>query len=226
MSTIQRALALPITDLNRKLNRNGSIIFISKKQKKNEGELPKYYVTGGHEAIIPPLLHEYVQMERNRRMAYKHGRYSGVHPFLGRIVCENCGAAYRYSSWHSTTYNDQVWECSSRWRGQKCGNCHIYDEQFQILLRQVMATAVAQKPYVPSAIRKILQELPGMTDNRYERITEALHRLPNKIQFSQSDAIIAIKTIHIGRQRTMKVTFLDDTEITIDIPPFSPRRSQ
>lgn len=183
-------------------------------------------MTGGHEAIIPPLLHEYVQMERNRRMTYKHGRYSGVHPFLGRIVCENCGAAYRYSSWHSTTYNDRVWECSSRWRGQKCGNCHIYDEQFQILLRQVMATTVAQKPYVPSAIRKILQELPGMTDNRYERITEALHRLPNKIQFSQSDAIIAIKTIHIGRQRTMKVTFLDDTEIIIDIPPFSPRRSQ
>ena len=208
------------------IQKHYTVDFISKKQKKNEGELPKYYVTGGHEAIIPPLLHEYVQMERNRRMTYKHGRYSGVHPFLGRIVCENCGAAYRYSSWHSTTYNDRVWECSSRWRGQKCGNCHIYDEQFQILLRQVMATAVAQKPYVPSAIRKILQELPGMTDNRYERITEALHRLPNKIQFSQSDAIIAIKTIHIGRQRTMKVTFLDDTEIIIDIPPFSPRRSQ
>lgn len=208
------------------IQKHYTVDFISKKQKKNEGELPKYYVTGGHEAIIPPLLHEYVQTERNRRMAYKHGRYSGVHPFLGRIVCENCGAAYRYSSWHSTTYNDRVWECSSRWRGQKCVNCHIYDEQFQILLRQVMATAVAQKPYVPSAIRKILQELPGMTDNRYERITEALHRLPNKIQFSQSDAIIAIKTIHIGRQRTMKVTFLDDTEIIIDIPQFSPRRSQ
>ena len=208
------------------IQKHYTVDFISKKQKKNEGELPKYYVTGGHEAIIPPLLHEYVQMERNRRMAYKHGRYSGVHPLLGRIVCDNCGAAYRYSSWHSTTYNDRVWECSSRWRGQKCGNCHIYDEQFQILLRQVMATAMVQKPYVPSAIRKILQKLPGMTANRYERITEALHCLSNKIQFSQSDAIIAIKTIHIGRQRTMKVTFLDDTEIIIDIPPFSPRRSQ
>ena len=33
MSTIQRALALPITDLNRKLNRNGSIIFYIKKAK-------------------------------------------------------------------------------------------------------------------------------------------------------------------------------------------------
>lgn len=40
MSTIQRALALPITDLNRKMNRNGSIIFISKKQKKAMQDLP------------------------------------------------------------------------------------------------------------------------------------------------------------------------------------------
>lgn len=40
MSTIQRALALPITDLNRKMNRNGSIIFILKKQKKVMQDLP------------------------------------------------------------------------------------------------------------------------------------------------------------------------------------------
>ena len=58
-----------------------------------------------------------------------------------------------------------------------------------------MATAVAQKPYVPSAIRKILQELPGMTDNRYERITEALHRLPNKIRISQLKFLYPLKTL-------------------------------
>ena len=40
VSTIQRVLALPITDLNRKMNRNGSIIFISKKQKKAMQDLP------------------------------------------------------------------------------------------------------------------------------------------------------------------------------------------
>ena len=206
------------------IQKNFTVDFMSKKRKKNEGELPKYYVTGGHEAIIPPPLHEYIQVEMLRRLDYEHGRYSGVHPFLGRIICENCGAAYRYSSWHSTTYNDWVWECSSRWRGQKCGNHHIYATQFQTLLQQVMAMAISQRTDMLSELNWLIKELPNMTAERYTLIAQALCNISDSVYFAQADAIIAVKTIHIGLKRTMRVTFLDDSEIIIDVPPFTPRK--
>ena len=199
---------------------------MSKKKKKNEGELPMYYVTEGHEAIIPPPLHEYIQVELSRRLDFKYGRYCGIHPFLGRIFCEKCGAAYRYSSWHSTTYKDWVWECSSRWRGQKCGNHHIYASHFQTLLRQVMAMAFLQRMDIQSELDLLIEKLPGMTTERCTLASQALHSISGSIHFDQADAIIAIKTIHIGSQRKMRVTFLDDVEIIIDISPFVPRKNK
>ena len=36
--------------------------FLSKKKKKNEGEVPQYYVEGNHEAIIPPAVFDNVQL--------------------------------------------------------------------------------------------------------------------------------------------------------------------
>ena len=35
--------------------------FLTKKKKKNEGEVPQYYVEGNHEAIIPPTQFDRVQ---------------------------------------------------------------------------------------------------------------------------------------------------------------------
>ena len=37
--------------------------FLQKKTKKNEGEVPQYYVEGNHEAIIDPVTFDYVQAE-------------------------------------------------------------------------------------------------------------------------------------------------------------------
>ena len=210
------------------IQKSFTVDFISKKQKKNEGELPKYYVTGGHTPIIPPPLHEYVQTELQRRVDFQHGRYTGVRPFLGRIMCENCGAAFRHSSWHSTTYSDWVWECSSRWRGKKCGAIHIYDEQFQSLLREALQSEICNRTEAISAAITHLQGLPDMTAERQQRCLDELAQFKNKpaadIQLAQADAILAIKTIHIGKQRKMKITLLDDTEIIIDVPPYTPRR--
>ena len=66
--------------------------FLTKKLKKNEGEIPQYYVTGNHEAIIPPATFDLVQAEIERR---KNGRgkggYSGATIFSNRIKCGACG---------------------------------------------------------------------------------------------------------------------------------------
>ena len=43
------------------LQKRFTVDFRTKKQKKNEGELPQYYVTGGHAPIIPPETWDEVQ---------------------------------------------------------------------------------------------------------------------------------------------------------------------
>lgn len=74
----------------------------------------------------------------------------------------------------------------------------------------------------------ICQAYGIMTAERQQRCLDALAQFKNKpaadIQLAQADAILAIKTIHIGKQRKMKITLLDDTEIIIDVPPYTPRR--
>jgi site-specific DNA recombinase len=40
-----------------------TVDYLTKKQKKNEGEIPQYYVEGNHEAIIPPEKFDMVQRE-------------------------------------------------------------------------------------------------------------------------------------------------------------------
>ena len=49
------------------LQKNFTVDFLTKKVKKNEGEIPQYYVTGNHEAIIPPATFDLVQAEIERR---------------------------------------------------------------------------------------------------------------------------------------------------------------
>lgn len=53
-----------------------TVDFLQKKMKKNEGEVPQYYVEGNHEAIISPQVFDMVQTELEKRK--KDGtRYSG-----------------------------------------------------------------------------------------------------------------------------------------------------
>lgn len=228
LSTVQSILTNEKYKGDALLQKSFTVDFMSKKTKVNEGELPKYYVTGGHTPIILPPLHEYVQAELLRRANYEQGRYTGIRPFLGRIMCENCGSAFRYSSWHSTTYNDWVWEYSSRWRGKKCGAIHIYDDQFQTLLREALQSEISKRENITETVSIYLQGLPDMTTERFQQCLVATGQFANKpaadVQLSQADAILAIKTIHIGKQRKMKITLLDDSEIIIDVPPYTPRK--
>ena len=87
-----------------------------------------------------------------------------------------------------------------------------------------MAIAIFQRTDMRSELNRLIQELTGMTAERYALIAQALCNMSDSIHFAQADAIIAIKTIHIGLKRTMRVTFLDDSEIIIDVPPFTPRK--
>lgn len=84
---------------------------ISKRQVKNAGQLPQYYVRDAHEAIIDRDTFERVQAEIQRR-AEKHTPHKprqDAYLFTGKIVCGKCGKHYK----RKATASKPVWICST-----------------------------------------------------------------------------------------------------------------
>ena len=92
--------------------------------------MPQFYVTGNHEAIIPPAEFERVQAELARRKAIGRG-YSGNSIFASRIICGDCGGYYGQKVWHSNDpYRKVIWRCNKKYmKGQKrCGTPTMDEE--------------------------------------------------------------------------------------------------
>ena len=113
------------------LQKNYTVDFLTKKQVRNEGQVPQYYVTGNHEAIIPPETFDLVQAEIERRRSIK--RYSGVTIFSNRIKCGECGQWYGSKVWHSTDkYRRVIWQCNHKFEGaRKCATPHLMEEEIK-----------------------------------------------------------------------------------------------
>lgn len=97
--------------------------FISKKAKKNNGELPKYLVSNHHEAIIDRDTFNRVQEEMARRTSKRkvsdkttteQGRYSSKYALTELMMCGNCGSPYRRITWYRDGNKKVVWRCLNR----------------------------------------------------------------------------------------------------------------
>ncbi len=114
-----------------RLQKSFTTDFLTKKLKINEGEVPQYYVTDCHPAIIAPAEWEQVAMEMKRRKSSPRNRFSG-NVFSGRIFCADCGEAYGPKVWHSNDpYRRVVWQCNAKFRDKKCTTPHLTEEQIQ-----------------------------------------------------------------------------------------------
>ena len=107
---------------------------ISKRQVKNEGQLPQYYVRDAHEAIIDRDTFERVQAELQRR-AEQHTPskpHKDEYLFTGKIVCGQCGKHYR----RKITANKPVWICATF---NRLGKAYCSSQQIpeQVLLELV-----------------------------------------------------------------------------------------
>ena len=121
------------------LQKEFTVDFLTKKKKKNEGEIPQYYVENSHEAIIEPAVFEIVQQELIKRQPGKNRR-SGIGMFAGHIKCGECGSWYGSKVWHSTSkYRRTIYQCNYKFDGdKKCETPHLDEET----LKQLFVSAV------------------------------------------------------------------------------------
>lgn len=92
-------------------------------QRKNMGELPKYYVHECHPAIIDREIFQRVQEELARRSSLRKtssktktelGKYCGKYVLSELLVCGECGSPYRRVIWSRPEGKRVVWRCINR----------------------------------------------------------------------------------------------------------------
>ena len=123
-----------------------TVDFLQKKLKKNEGEVPQYYVEGNHEAIISPQVFDIVQDELERRKRCRESKYSGVSIFSNKIKCGCCGGWYGAKVWHSNDkYRKVVYRCNRKYNTTKCDTPHITEQEIQIMFIQALNSLICNK---------------------------------------------------------------------------------
>jgi hypothetical protein len=107
--------------------------YLTKTRKKNEGELPSFWVNESHPAIISPEEFEAVQAEIARRNAMSRPQ-SCTSPFSSRIICGCCGATFGKKVWGSYK-NDksrrrEVFQCNDKYKTKPpCKAPFVTEEQ-------------------------------------------------------------------------------------------------
>ena len=127
---------------------------ISKKSKKNNGELPMYYVENNHPAIIERSMFDRVQEEISRRNSKRKVKQKGTKTELGKypskyalselLFCGNCGTPYRRVTWAIRGKKKVVWRCISRldFGTKYCKNSPSLEES---ALQNAVAEAITRK---------------------------------------------------------------------------------
>ena len=179
------------------LQKEFTVDYLRKKMKKNEGELPQYYVEEDHEPIISPWLFDYVQKRLAARSDIGNTRYSGSALFSSKLICGKCGSIYGPKPWHSTSYNNLVWQCRRRHvKENKCLAFNIYDKLLHFSIHEIAMKIICKRNIKETVAEAVL---PLLTDDRKQKALDWLRdfhlRDIWKLQSDEEDIVLIINKI-------------------------------
>lgn len=98
---------------------------ITKRRKKNRGEMPQYFVENTHEPIIDMETFQYVQDEiaRRKELGALANKSLNTTCFTGKIKCPHCGVSYMHNKRTDRGNFLEFWCCGSR--KKKGGRCEV-----------------------------------------------------------------------------------------------------
>lgn len=129
------------------LQKRYTVDFLTKVLKKNEGEVPSYYVEDSHPAIIDPAEFDMVQAELSRRKAVGRS-YSGTGTFASKLYCADCGGVFGQKVWHSNDkYRRIIWQCNSKFKAgkSKCATPALNEQAIRDMFLKAYAALLAQR---------------------------------------------------------------------------------
>lgn len=175
---------------------------ITKKARKNNGELPMYIVKNHHDPIISRDDFNRVQEEMARRSAKQNiaekltkteqGKYSAKYALTELLICGECGEHYRRVTWTAKGFKEIKWRCISRiqYGKRKCHDSPTIDEQ---PLHRAIVSAINEFCEVKDDVAKVLREsvteeldvdLNGSVQAAQQRIDELAHNIDELIKLA------------------------------------------
>ena len=219
------------------LQKSFTVDFLSKRTKKNEGEITQYYVENGHEAIVSSAVFDMVQEEIRRRAALCR-RYSCTSPLSARIICGVCGAFYGAKTAHTHgKYEYEFWRCAGFYDGGKHAPT-VKHETVQTACRVAIKEIIAARPQIINHCAKLLSHLRG--EKTPQKVIEEFLESNQTLWDDEWLLRTLISRIYVMPNGKLKIFFIDGTVSRFDmnrqkrsarektptpIPPLPPRKN-
>lgn len=144
---------------------------ISKKVKKNNGELPKVLIKNNHPAIVSREIYDRVQHERSRRGSKRkvskasvteQGKYSAKYALSEILICGECLTPYKRATWTKRNGEKQiVWRCISRldYGTKYCKDSVTIDENslHEAIMHAINDTKGSRQEMIPFLAEQLTQ---------------------------------------------------------------------
>ncbi len=206
------------------LQKEFTVNYLTKKLKKNEGELPQFYVKEDHEAIISPWLFDYVQKRISERDFDNGQRYSGVSMLSSKVVCGKCGGMFTPRPWHSNDrYRKIIWQCRNRWRKPNPCKTHNLPEKVLHYLIHDVAKRIAVKLKLTDELADVLSGI--VPEEKFADVMEWPKKLKDRDVWTMladvEDLALTISQITVRQDKTLQVRFIDGRTLKTGIPKYS-----
>lgn len=126
--------------------------------------------------------------------------------------------------WHSTSYNNPVWQCRNRYSAVKCKTTNIYDKLLFYVLHDV-----ARKKIVAKDIRTAIVEFAAdaVSADRLAAIERYIENFESmsawKMLSDADDLSFVINRVLVKPDRSIDVIWLDGSVDGYEIPRYTPK---
>lgn len=183
--------------------------YLTKKAQKNTGELPQYYVTDGHPAIIPRATFDFMQQRLDDRKQYGYS-YSSRHGGYCLVVCEKCNLPYGRRIAHSNDkYRKIFWRCNGFYRN----GCHMptmEDSEFKNLFYNTVQEWIYLQA---NRLERILIDIKDLFGKEISTAVEEIVDTQGQLIFDRSTCKVLVVKITVTHNQDLIFDFIDGTKL-------------
>lgn len=173
--------------------------FLEGKPRKNNGELPQYYIENNHPAIVTREVFHRVQEEIARRKSKRpasqkksktnRGKFTSQYALSERLVCGTCGCYYRRVTWKIHGRKQIVWRCINRLEFGKryCGDSPSIPEEalHAAIVKSIQSLLDGRQEELASCLQGTIENYwcddaatsPLAVQNKLDRLNREFDRL-------------------------------------------------
>ena len=133
--------------------------YLTKKVRKNHGEVKQYLVEHSHDPIIDPDIFDRVQALLAKQRPYR-SKLRDSSPFCNKLICADCGGFYGHKVWHNhnSTERYNVWYCNQRYKGGKtCKTPVLRESEIRQAFEQILKTRGEKPEFSEKRWRELIE---------------------------------------------------------------------